>query len=104
MLLLHTTGVSRIGDIHRYTVTYIPSQDRILPHPSALHLRIRNTASLPLRAAYLHGPYTLYVAVRRREFQPWGSDTPETEGQDRGLEDEEGDRDPVFVEEGEIPV
>lgn len=103
MLLLHTTGVSRIGDIHRYTVTYTPDRDRVLPPPSVLHLRIRNTASLPLRAAYLHGPYTLYVAVRRQEFQPWGSDTPGTEARDREL-GEEQDRDPVSVGDGGIPV
>lgn len=103
MLLLHTTGVSRIGDIHRYTVTYTPSRDRVLPLPSALYLRIRNTASLPLRAAYLHGPYTLYVAVRRREFRPWSSDTPGTDGRDREL-GEEQDRDPASVGEGGFPM
>lgn len=76
MLLLHTTGSTRIGEVRRYTVTYTPAADHILPLPTALHLRIKNTASLPLRAAYLHGPYTLYVSVRRQEFQPWVSNTP----------------------------
>lgn len=59
-------------------MTYTPSKDRILPLPSALHLRIKNTASLPFRAAYLHGPYTLYVSVRRQEFEPWQSTAPDT--------------------------
>ncbi|KAH0606046.1 uncharacterized protein H6S33_004503 [Morchella sextelata] len=103
MLLLHTTGVSKIGEIHRYTITYTPSVDRVLPLPSALHLRIKNTASLPLRAAYLHGPYTLYVSVRRQEFEPWSSTTPGTEGRKEELAQED-DRGPVLVDEGDIPV
>lgn len=103
MLLLHTTGVSKIGEIHRYTITYTPSVDRVLPPPSALHLRIKNTASLPLRAAYLHGPYTLYVSVRRQEFEPWSSSTPGTEGRKEELAQED-DRNPVLVGEGGIPV
>ncbi|KAL7274960.1 hypothetical protein RUND412_002114 [Rhizina undulata] len=88
MLLLRTTETTKIGDIHRYTITYTPSHDRILPAPTALHLRVRNTASLPLRAAYLHGPYTLYVSVRRQEFQPWTSSTPGTEEREEELAEE----------------
>ena len=73
MLLVHTTGTTTIGQVRRYTITYSPSSDRLLPLPTALYLRIKNTAALPFRAAYLHGPYTLYVSVRRAEFQPWVS-------------------------------
>ncbi|PWW72216.1 DUF676-domain-containing protein [Tuber magnatum] len=80
MLLLHTANISRVGDIHRYTLTYAPPIDRTGPPPTALYLRIKNTAPLPFRAAYLHGPYTLYVSVRRKEFQPWHSRTPGTQG------------------------
>lgn len=54
----------------RYTITYTPSADRILPPPSKLHLRIKNTSAIPLRAAYLHGPYTLYVAAYPSTFDP----------------------------------
>jgi hypothetical protein len=64
MLLLHVTGTTTIGQVRRYTVTYSGEA-------KSLHLRIKNTAALPLRAAYLHGPYTLYVSVKRREFDPW---------------------------------
>lgn len=105
MLLLHTTGVSRIGDVHRYTVTYTPSRDRVLPPPAALHLRIRNTASLPFRAAYLRGPYTLYVAVRRQEFRSWGDDTEDQVQKPEGEEEEEKhDQDPELFGGGGIPV
>lgn len=88
MLLLHTAGTTKIGDVRRYTVTYTPDSDRILPLPKALYLRIKNTSSLPLRAAYLHGPYTLYVSVKRQEFQPWPSDTPGTEAREEELRKE----------------
>lgn len=55
---------------HRYTLTYTPSADRILPAPSHLHVKIKNTSAIPLRAAYLHGPYTLYVSCYPAHFDP----------------------------------
>lgn len=54
----------------RYTVTYTPSEDRILPSPAFLHVRIRNSSAIPLRAAYLHGPYTIHVAAYPKTFNP----------------------------------
>ncbi|KAF8427741.1 putative serine esterase-domain-containing protein [Tirmania nivea] len=80
MLLVQTSGSVKIGEIVRYTITYTPSLDRIFPLPDYLHLRIKNTASLPLRAAYLHGPYTVYVSVRRQEFRPYKTWESEIEG------------------------
>lgn len=70
MLLLHQTGSVKVGEVVRYTVTYTPSEDRILPAPAFLHVRIRNTSALPLRAAYLHGPYTIHVAAYSDTFHP----------------------------------
>ncbi|KAH8732416.1 putative serine esterase-domain-containing protein [Phaeosphaeriaceae sp. PMI808] len=70
MLLLHQTGSVRVGEVVRYTVTYTPSEDRILPSPAFLHVRIRNTSAIPLRAAYLHGPYTIHVAAYPTTFNP----------------------------------
>lgn len=55
----------------RYTLTYTPSLDRILPPPSQLFVKIKNTAAIPLRAAYLHGPYTLYVACYPSTYNPY---------------------------------
>lgn len=57
-------------NFRRYTLTYSPSADRILPPPSHLYVKIRNTSPIPLRAAYLHGPYTLYVACYPNTFNP----------------------------------
>ncbi|CUS10039.1 unnamed protein product [Tuber aestivum] len=103
MLLLHTSNISRVGDIHRYTLTYAPPIGRTGPPPTALYLRIKNTAPLPFRAAYLHGPYTLYVSVRRKEFQPWQSRTPGTQGRDEELRGEADRSSEGGVGEGGIP-
>ncbi|KAI9859076.1 MAG: hypothetical protein M1824_003916 [Vezdaea acicularis] len=70
MLLAHQTGSVKVGEVVRYTVTYTPSADRILPIPSSLRIRIKNTSAVALRAAYLHGPYTLYVAAYSSNFNP----------------------------------
>lgn len=55
---------------HRYTLTYTPSLDRILPVPPTLHVKIKNSSAIPLRAAYLHGPYALHVACHPSNFDP----------------------------------
>ncbi|KAI1482637.1 hypothetical protein K445DRAFT_317949 [Daldinia sp. EC12] len=70
MLLLHQVGSVKIGEVVRYTVTYTPSHDRILPSPDVLHLRIRNTSPIPLRAAFIHGPYTLDVSACPAHYDP----------------------------------
>ncbi|KAI9751547.1 MAG: hypothetical protein M1815_001074 [Lichina confinis] len=70
MLLVHQTGSVKVGEVVRYTFTYTPALDRILPTPSTLHVRIRNTSAIPLRAAYLHGPYTIHVATYPSSFNP----------------------------------
>lgn len=70
MLLLHQVGSLKIGEVVRYTVTYTPSQDRILPSPERLYLRVRNTSAIALRAAFVHGPYTLCVAAYPSGFDP----------------------------------
>ena len=70
MLLVYQVGSLKIGEVVRYTVTYTPARDRILPSPEHLHLRIRNTSPIPLRAAFVHGPYTLCVAAYPAHFDP----------------------------------
>jgi hypothetical protein len=80
----HDRKTLNVADVVRYTVTYDPSEDsekkhrllsqvivkghghRIL-HPK-IHLRVRNLASRVFRAAYLRGPYVLYVSVRESTF------------------------------------
>ncbi|KAF4977450.1 hypothetical protein FZEAL_6014 [Fusarium zealandicum] len=70
MLLLHQVGSLKTGEVVRYTVTYMPSQDRILPSPEKLFLRVRNTSAIALRAAFVHGPYTLSTAAYPAAFDP----------------------------------
>lgn len=70
MLLLHQIGSLKIGEVVRYTVTYTPSQDRILPSPEKLFVRIRNTSAIALRAAFVHGPYTLSAAAYPSNYNP----------------------------------
>lgn len=70
MLLVHQSGAVKIGEVVRYTITYTPSYDRILPSPSHLYVRIKNTSAVPLRAAYLRGPYILHVCSYPSTFNP----------------------------------
>lgn len=70
MLLIHQAGSVKIGEVVRYTLTYTPSNDRILPTPSHLYLKVKNTSALPLRAAFIHGPYALHVAAYSSTFNP----------------------------------
>jgi hypothetical protein len=71
MLLAHQAGSVKIGEVVRYTVTYKPSADHILPSPELLYLRIKNTSAIALRAAFVHGPYTLSVATYPSNFKPF---------------------------------
>ena len=44
-------------------------------------MRVRNTSAIPLRAAYLHGPYTLYAACYPSKYDPNSKyDKQDTEG------------------------
>lgn len=82
-MLFHDRGTVNIADVVRYIVTYDPAQDPAQKHgllsqiasashapmfQHKIHLRIRNNASMLLRAAYLQGPYVLAVAAREDTF------------------------------------
>ncbi|KAG5355479.1 putative lipase ROG1 [Yarrowia sp. C11] len=77
-LLYRDSDAVKIGGVQRYKITYTPSESPMdsplkhpegmtpespLGHPSSLWLKIRNTESMPMRAAYLTGPFLLYVHV-----------------------------------------
>ncbi|PGH17532.1 hypothetical protein AJ79_01132 [Helicocarpus griseus UAMH5409] len=70
MLLVHQVGSVRVGEVVRFTFTYTPSADRILPTPTELFVKVKNSSAIPLRAAYLHGPYTLYTSCYPSTFDP----------------------------------
>jgi hypothetical protein len=82
-MMFHDRGTVNIADVVRYVVTYEPALDPAQKHgflshiasashapifQHKVHLRIRNNASMLLRAAYLQGPYVLAVAVREDTF------------------------------------
>ncbi|KAL4972435.1 putative serine esterase-domain-containing protein [Aspergillus desertorum] len=70
MPLIRQAGSVRVGEVIRYTLKYRPAADEIQPPPAALHVKVKNTAAIPLRAAYLHGPYTLYASCYPCTFDP----------------------------------
>ncbi|RAL04390.1 lipase ROG1 family protein [Aspergillus ibericus CBS 121593] len=70
MLLIHQAGSVRVGEVVRYTLTYTPAVDNIRPTPAKLYVKVKNTSALPLRAAYLHGPYSLYASCYPSTFSP----------------------------------
>jgi hypothetical protein len=81
MLLVHQVGSVKVGEVVRYTLTYTPSRDRVLPTPSHLHVRVKNTCAIPLRAAWVHGPYALHVSAYPVAFNPHKKiENPEKEG------------------------
>lgn len=68
-------------NLNRYTLTYTPSADPILPTPAELYVTVKNTSAVPLRAAYLHGPYSLYASCYPSTFNPYiRYDRPNNEG------------------------
>ncbi|KAE8145045.1 putative serine esterase-domain-containing protein [Aspergillus avenaceus] len=70
MLLIHQVGSVRVGEVVRYTITYTPTTDTVRPIPAELYVKVKNTSAAPLRAAYLHGPYTLYTSCYPSAFDP----------------------------------
>lgn len=86
-MLFHDRETVNIAEAVRYIITYNPALDpttgwhRTLSgghlHGRLIHVRIRNTANIVLRAAYLQGPYTLCVSVRESTFHASREDDAE---------------------------
>ncbi|RKF63301.1 putative lipase [Erysiphe neolycopersici] len=70
MLLMHEAGSLKIGEVIRYTITYVPSQDPLVHSSSALYLRIKNGCTAALRAAFMRGPYNLSVSAYPATYNP----------------------------------
>ena len=81
MLLVHQAGHVKVGEVVRFTLTYTPANDRILPTPSNLYVKIKNSSAIPLRAAWVHGPYALHVSAYPESFNPYSrNEHPEQNG------------------------
>lgn len=68
-ILYRNKSTVKVGELNRYIITYRPAEqqhDKKLP--SSLWLKVKNMEALPLRAAYLAGPYILYVDVRPEDY------------------------------------
>ncbi|KAA8916564.1 hypothetical protein TRICI_001290 [Trichomonascus ciferrii] len=68
-ILYRNKSTVKVGELNRYIITYRPAEqknDQKLP--SSLWLKVKNMEALPLRAAYLAGPYILYVDVRPEDY------------------------------------
>lgn len=65
------------GQIERFEINYTPdfgdndaddSRDRSTGMPSSLWVKVKNTEPLPMRAAFIAGPYLLYVDCRSEDY------------------------------------
>lgn len=55
----------RAGQTERFRITYTPSQ---IGNLSSLWVKVKNTQLIALRAAYLVGPYVLYVDCKAHDY------------------------------------
>lgn len=60
----------KVGEINRFIIEYTPEGNPIETQKltKSLCLKVRNMEALPLRAAYLMGPFIVYVDVRSAEY------------------------------------
>lgn len=66
IVLFQSQSRLKLGQLCRYTVSYTPIPECARP---CLWLRVKNLETLPLRAAYLQGPFSLYVDMRPLSYQ-----------------------------------
>lgn len=70
-LVHRSTHSVKLGQSIRLEIDYSPfntAQEYASLHPRTLWVRVRNTEAIALRAAYLAGPYALYVDCRQRDY------------------------------------
>ncbi|ODV86618.1 hypothetical protein CANARDRAFT_27046 [[Candida] arabinofermentans NRRL YB-2248] len=65
-LLYRSHSSLKIGDVHRYIITYFPKEGE--DPTKSLFIKIKNVEMIPLRAAYLAGPYIIYCDVRTDDY------------------------------------
>lgn len=70
-VLYRSTHRVKVGQSFRFVIDYSPFESPehyASKPPQSLWVRIRNTEPIPMRAAYLAGPYVLYVDCRPEEY------------------------------------
>lgn len=63
----------KIGQSYRFGIRFEPysTPEEYAQHPpQSLYVRVRNTEPAPYRAAYLAGPYVLYVDCKNHNYDP----------------------------------
>lgn len=64
-VLYRSRSTVKVGELNRFHIEYVPKDDEEYdPELDSLWIRVKNTEALPLRAAYLGGPFILYCDVR----------------------------------------
>lgn len=74
--MYRSKGSVKVGEVNRFEITFTPERDEngslihnLDPSESELWVKIKNLEALPLRAAYLAGPYILYVDMRSESYK-----------------------------------
>lgn len=71
MLLHKSAHAVKIGQSYRFDVDFAPfesAEHYASQPPKSLWVKVKNTEALPMRAAYLAGPYVLYVDCRTDDY------------------------------------
>lgn len=66
-LLFRQTRSLRAGQVDRFSIRYTPKERAGKP-PNSLWLKIKNTELVAMRAAYIGGPYVLYVDCKPSDY------------------------------------
>lgn len=66
-VLYKNTGSLKIGDVHRFIITYTPS-DIATELGSHLYVKVKNIENVLMNSVLLTGPYTLYCDIRSSDY------------------------------------
>lgn len=75
-MLYRSVNLAKVGQCFRHIIEYSPfdtPEHYAATSPKSLWVRIRNTEPIPMRAAYLAGPYVLYVDCKSSEYNSLSS-------------------------------
>lgn len=67
-LLYYQKSALNVGQVKRYHVSFTPNPDSYSQDSATLWLKVKNLEIVALRAAYLAGPFILYVDVRPEHY------------------------------------
>ncbi|EGV65305.1 hypothetical protein PSN45_002546 [Yamadazyma tenuis] len=69
LVLFRDVKAVKSGQIHRFQINYTPTtEDKVVSLTKNLWVKVKNTEPLPMRAAFIAGPYLLYVDCRSEDY------------------------------------